>query len=108
MIYNSIIVSTEIMRRGIAIINKTDYIYSMSTMINDKTKFEKTPIKTSTLKMNDKINNLLRKLNYLKLISEDAYTKHCMHLVTLLEYYIACPKFIRKTSGSNFSTALCL
>ena len=100
---SDIIVTKPDKGKGVVIINKTDYINSMNTIVSDKTKFEeiKTPMKTFALKMEDKVNNILRKLKSLKLMSEDTY-KALYASGTAPGILYGLPKIHKKDFGSKF------
>ena len=63
--------------RGVVILNRSDYIKSMETIVSDQSKFK--PIQESmekfTLRIEDKINRFLLKLKNLKKITSDVYNK---------------------------------
>ena len=63
--------------RAVVIVNKNDYITSMTNIISDLTKFIKidTDVFKYTIKIEDKINNFLRKLKSLKLVSSEVYNE---------------------------------
>ena len=58
-------------------LEKSRYVESMSSIIFDCTKFEENTVSMQKyyLKIENKINNILRKLNSLKLLSDDVYKK---------------------------------
>ena len=62
--------------RGVVILDKTDYIEKAEHILKDPTKFEKlihTDAQKLTIKLEDKINNFLRKMKKTGTISEDFY-----------------------------------
>ncbi|KAF2347718.1 hypothetical protein FHG87_021527, partial [Trinorchestia longiramus] len=75
--YKNIIVSQPDKGHGVVIVDKNKYIESMTAIISDRSKFQliSEPIHSYTLKIEDKINNFLRKLKDLKMLSADNYSK---------------------------------
>ena len=73
----NIIVTTPDKGRGVVIIDKKDYISSMTQIISDITKFQLIHESWSkyTLKIEDKINRFLLKLKNKGVISDDIYYK---------------------------------
>jgi hypothetical protein len=73
----NIIVSRPDKGRGVVIIDKVRYLTSMTSLISDRTKFIEIldPIQKFTLRVEDKINNFLRKVKALKLITDDVYSQ---------------------------------
>ena len=64
--------------RGVVILDKATYISQMHKLLSDNSKFEKITnfsFAKYTLKIEDKVNNLLRKLKRLNSISTDMYNK---------------------------------
>ena len=64
--------------RGVIILDKATYVSQMYKLLSDNTKFEKITnysFAKYTLKIEDKINNMLRKLKRLNTISTDIYNK---------------------------------
>ena len=63
--------------RGVFILGKDIYVAKMVDLISDRTKFENISIsiKKYTLKIEDKINNFLRKLKDENIISSETYSK---------------------------------
>jgi hypothetical protein len=61
--------------KGVVIVDKCKYIDSLNQIVSDKTKFREIsePWNKFTLRIEDKINNFLRKLKSLKLLSDDLY-----------------------------------
>ena len=74
---NEIIVCKPDKGRAVVILNKSDYITSMTKIISDVTKFIKidTDVFKYTVKIEDKINNFLRKLKNLKLLGNEVYNE---------------------------------
>ena len=72
---DTIIVTRPDKGRGVVIVDKDVYIKQMNSIISDSSKFSKItdPIDKFTRKIEDKINNYLRKLKNLQLISDDIY-----------------------------------
>ena len=62
---------------GVVIVDRNRYISSMNEIISDTSKFKliTEPIDKFTLKIEDKINNFIRKLKRLKLVPDDIYNK---------------------------------
>ena len=61
---------------GVVILNRNDYVSKMQDILRDHTKFEKcahADVSQLTLKMEDKVNRLLRKLMKEKVLSERCY-----------------------------------
>ena len=63
--------------RGVVILNRSSYIDKMKELISDTSKFTKIneSIHSYSLKIEDKVNNFLRKLKNLSLITDDVYKK---------------------------------
>ena len=75
---NEIIICKPDKGRGVVILDKVTYVTHMLHLLSDASKFEKINNITFakyTLKIEDKINNFLRKLKSLKTISSDIYSK---------------------------------
>lgn len=62
--------------RGVVIIDKDTYLTQMNKILSDATKFELLDVSFSkyTIKIEDKINNFLRKLKSLKAITSEVYS----------------------------------
>ena len=71
----SIIVTKPDKGRGVVLVDKNVYLDKMQNLISDPTKFQliNDPINVFSLKIEDKINNFLRKLKKLSLLSDDVY-----------------------------------
>ena len=72
----NIIVCSPDKGRGVVIVNRTDYLNKMSTLLNDATKFRKLvnddPFLLS-VRLEDRINNFLNSLKNSSVISEEVY-----------------------------------
>ena len=73
----SIVVSRPDKGRGVVIVDRVNYLGSMNKIISDRSKFKliSEPIHQFSLKMEDKINNFLRKLKKSAVISDDVYKR---------------------------------
>ena len=73
----NIIVSKPDKGRGIVIVDRVDYLNSMHSIISDNSKFSliDIPIEKFTLKIEDKINTLLRKIKNVGIFSQDIINK---------------------------------
>ncbi|KAG1682668.1 hypothetical protein GQR58_010742 [Nymphon striatum] len=71
----SIIISKPDKGRGVVLVNKDTYINRMTDIISDPSKFSpiNEPILKFSMKIEDKINNFLRKIKNLNLIPEELY-----------------------------------
>ena len=71
----NIIVSKPDKGRGVVLVDRAQYVESMNDIISDRSKFEivDVPVEKYCTRIEDKINNFLRKLKNFKLISSDLY-----------------------------------
>ena len=74
---DSIVVSRPDKGNGVVVVDRCRYVESMLKIISDPSKFEeiRVPIHKYTIKIEDKINNFLRKLKGCKLLSDEFYKK---------------------------------
>jgi len=72
---NDVVVCKPDKGSGVVIVDRSVYVQSMTSIISDPTKFIPIdiPVSKYTMKVEDKINYLLRKLKNLKMLSEDVY-----------------------------------
>ena len=70
-----IVISKPDKGKGVVIVNRHQYVSAMTQIISDRTKFQEIvePIYKLTLRIEDKINNFLRKLKTQNLISDSVY-----------------------------------
>ena len=70
-----IIVTRPDKGRGVVLLDKDKYVEKMNNIISDETKFSeiKEPIQVYSLRVEDKINNFLRKLKNMYLLNEQTY-----------------------------------
>ena len=73
----SIVVSKPDKGRGVVILDKSDYINKMDTILSDSSKFKlvSTTVSQTITKLEDKINRFLGKIKNLKLISDTLYNE---------------------------------
>lgn len=73
----NLIISKPDKGRGVVLTDKVNYINSMNTIISDASKFSiiTDPIEKFSLRIEDKINNFLRKIKKLELIPQDVINK---------------------------------
>ena len=88
---------------GVVVVDKDKYVSSMHKILADSSKFKEItdPIEKFTLKIEDKINNFVRKLKRLKLITDDVYNKLTVHGSAPGILY-GLPKIHKKDFGSKF------
>ena len=63
--------------RGVVLMDRSSYVQSLLKLISDRAKFDIIPMSLEkyTQKIEDKINNFLRKIRELKVISKDVYSQ---------------------------------
>ena len=73
----SIIVSKPDKGKGVVITNRTDYINSMNNIISDSSKFSEIneSIEKFTIRIEDKINNFIRKMKNTHAFTQDMYNR---------------------------------
>ena len=100
-----IVVSRPDKGRGVVIVNKADYVSSMTKMIEGNTKFSKVnePINKVLLSIDSKINCFLEKLKKNKAITLNCI-RTCMYLDPALVYYMASQRFIKMIFPANFNS----
>ena len=105
----SIVVTRPDKGRGVVIVNKSDYINSMTSLISNPSKFIEItdPIHKYSLKIEDKINNFLRKMKNFKYLVIQSIS-NCMSVALALEFSMAFLKFTNLILILNFNLDLFL
>ena len=73
IVHYMIIVAKPDKGKGVVVVDRVRYIESMQNVISDRTKFQEIsqPVHKFVIKIEDKINNFLRKLKNSKVLPDD-------------------------------------